>query len=82
MSSSKDELRIEGVAGDWKRVYWNGEHEGYVREVKIAGHEVQIENVAHEITLITTEWDIVKDHYPSLLIEVPEWYTPPEENDE
>jgi len=76
-----NKLEIESVAGDWKGVVYEGEHKGYVREVKIAGHTIEFEKISDSFTLTTSEWDMAKDHYPALLIEAAEWYTPPEETD-
>jgi len=77
-----EELTLTACANDWFHVEQNDEHVGYVETVKIAGCEINPQFATHTITVTCSDWDIVRDLYPTLLIESAEWYNPPEDNDE
>jgi len=69
-------IKIEGVDSGWMRVYVDGAHHEYVKEVKVAGCDLELEYTSHAMTVTCTDYEVSRDSYPTLLIEAAEWYTP------
>ena len=69
-------LTLTAAADGWIRVEQDDEHIEYVAEVKVCGLSLDLSG-ASEVELQVDEWSLELDNYPTLLVERPEWYTPP-----
>jgi len=76
-------LELTSCANEWWHVKnGDGEHIEYVNHVKIAGCEIELDYGNQTITVTCSDWSIVRDLYPALLIESAEWYNEPDGGNE
>mgnify|MGYP000583101903 CR=1 FL=1 len=71
-------LELQSCVDGWVKVSADGEHTEYVACVKICGNAVSLESGQLEIEC--QEWSVVRDRYPTLLVEVPNWYSEPDDD--
>lgn len=81
MSEATTELELEGVVDGWVKVREPNGTESYVANVKVAGVELSLAQVS-ECKLKCDEYSFVRDYHPTLLVEQPQWYTPPRRGDD